>query len=756
MDEMVYKTQQWLNKTYGGKEGYNSLDLSNESLKGRTGWTTIYALTRAFQIELGITSTADNFGSGTIAKFKEKYPNGIQPAGADATHNVYGIIQGALWCKGYSTGHYPGVIGDLDTHFDDSVANAIKKMKTDAGLTFPDGVVTLNVMKALLSMDYFVIGYGTSGTNEIRIIQQELNRDYEAYIGLMPCDGVYGRNTNKALVYALQAEEGLPVGVANGNFGPTTQNCCPTIPYSNGQTDYNGRVYTSEKIFNITQILQHSLYCNKIGTFGANGMYDDNTKADIKEFQRYFALSETGVADLTTWLSLLISCGDTSRPAKAFDCATILTPAKAATLKNAGYEVGGRYLSGTIGGGISKALSNSEIQIIFDAGLRFFPIYQSSARSESYFTPNQGVADANHAFSCANGFGIPYGSIIYFAVDFDAMDYQITDSIIPYFKAVYETMLNSYGMQYRIGIYGARNICTRVCDKGYACSSFVGDMSTGFSGNLGFNIPENWAFDQFATVTIGSGDGQIEIDKDGYSGKDKGVSFVNYLDNYSMNESRSPTVYINRSNMNIPVYSKKDGKRNEVDGDIIGYIKPNQFYTRYHTGTLYYDPNYDKNDGYRWILNGDYVHAVIFTNDAGKQAWGYIKENDLDPDDYNFIDSSLPYQEPFHYYNFDGTQLVPAHQVVGSNPPSYIFTVKRPVRYFRSPDGTYLGTLPAGTKLLASGSGGGLSRGWCMYFDEMQKEGEFAYEDLDSEKKQGAFVELGYDGGSFGNARAIW
>ena len=50
----------------------------------------------------------------------------------------------------------------------------------------------------------------------------QFNRKYEAYTGLVPCDGVYGRNTNKALIYAIQAEEGLPVGTATGNFGPTT------------------------------------------------------------------------------------------------------------------------------------------------------------------------------------------------------------------------------------------------------------------------------------------------------------------------------------------------------------------------------------------------------------------------------------------------------------------------------------------------------------------------------------------------------
>lgn len=532
MDEMVYTTQQWLNKTYSDKHGYIELDLSNESIKGRTGWTTIYALTRAFQIELGIAEPASNFGPTTEARFKDRFPNGIHPAGEDETDNVYGIIQGALWCKGYSTGHYAETHGELDTHFDDSVENAIKQLKTDAGFLNPNGVVTLNVMKALLSMDYFVIGYGTGGDNGIRFIQQELNRSYENYIGLMPCDGIYGRNTNKAIIYALQAEEGLPlpgtgtIYDANGNFGNTTTRCCPTIPYDNVTTDFNGATYSKTKVFNITRLLQHSLYCNGFGSYGASGSYDIKTIEAIKEFQSFYALEVTGTADIGTWKSLLISCGDTSRPAKAFDCATILTTEKAQTLVNAGYEIGGRYLSGTIVGGASKALTPGEIQIIFDAGLRFFPIYQSSARTESYFNYTQGAEDATNAAVAAFALKIPSNTIIYFAVDFDAMDYQITNSVIPYFEGVYDTLSGIEVRKYRVGIYGARNICSRVCEAGYAVSSFVADMSTGFSGNLGFRIPKNWAFDQFTTITIGSGVGRIEIDKDGYSGRDPGVSNI--------------------------------------------------------------------------------------------------------------------------------------------------------------------------------------------------------------------------------------
>ena len=513
-DPYVFNVQHWLNENYGQYVASGRFNLVEEN--GKTGWATIYALTRAFQIELGIQVTADNFGNGTINAFKTKYPTGIhQQADGDETEDrVYGIIQGALLCKGYATG-----VNTPTLHFYNGTGNAIKSLKEDAGIDHSTSTVTLNVMKALLSMDYFYSYNTSTKTKNIQKIQRYLNANYEAYIGLTPCDGVYGRGTNQALIYAIQAEEGMPTSVANGNFGPSTKRCCPTIPYNSEETNYNGNHYNSTQIGRFAKLVNMGLYVNGIGDGNFETTIDVNA---VKQFQNKYALPLTGVINLTTWLSIFISSGDTSRSAKACDCATILTAAKAKTLYDNGYRYVGRYLSGYIASGASKALSKEEIQIAFDAGLRIFPIHQSSAISVSYFTEEQAVLDAESAYNHASDLGIPEGTIIYFAVDCDPQDYQITSNIIPYFSKLFSTMVNTYKNKYQIGIYGTRNVCTRVSNLGYAISSFVSDMSTGFSGNLGFTIPDNWAFDQFATITVGSGGGQIEIDKDGYSGRDSG------------------------------------------------------------------------------------------------------------------------------------------------------------------------------------------------------------------------------------------
>lgn len=543
-DDMVYLTQKWLNQEYGDVDGFNPV-----TENGKTGWNTIYGLIRALQHELGITSLSDNFGSTT----SRLYSQNILRRKDGVTDNKYAILQGALWCKGYSPGYNISMNSDgvvtFNAVFDEDVENAIKQVQKDAGLLEQDGVVSLNIMKALMSMDSFKLLPASYGSNsKIRDFQQWLNRNYEEYTGLNPCDGVYGRNTNKALVYALQAEEGLPVSKATGNFGNTTKLCCPTIPYDKkdenaarkypGETDSD--LYTNREIRNFTMLMQFALYVNGFGDGDFDGVYDNTTKQAIREFQEHHAIKITGQANTGTWLSLFISCGDIYRNATAADCATILTEAKAQALVENGYEYIGRYLTGTYGGGINKALSREEAEIILEAGLKFFPIYQDGGTKQSDFTAKNGQLDGKAAVDAAKALGLPDDTIIYFAVDFDAMDYQITSNILPYFKEVYDEVTSSSA--YKVGVYGARNVCSRVSEKGYAYCSFVGNMSTGFSGNLGFKMPSNWAFDQFGNkdksgnyLTISSADGNFEIDKDGVSGRDDGVSWLKEIQSEDIN-----------------------------------------------------------------------------------------------------------------------------------------------------------------------------------------------------------------------------
>ena len=59
-------------------------------------------------------------------------------------------------------------------------------------------------------------------------------------------------------------------------------------------------------------------------------------------------------------------------------------------------------------------------------------------------------------------------------------------------------------------------------------SSFVADMSTGYSGNMGYPMPANWAFDQILEFQLVYSKGNFSVDKDVASGRYKGFN-VNTL-----------------------------------------------------------------------------------------------------------------------------------------------------------------------------------------------------------------------------------
>lgn len=121
-------------------------------------------------------------------------------------------------------------------------------------------------------------------------------------------------------------------------------------------------------------------------------------------------------------------------------------------------------------------------------------------------------------------------------VDYDFNNDQTTDMIIPHFQGIIE-YIRQNGNKYLVGCYGPRNICKRISDNGYATYSFVSDMSTGFSGNKGFILPENWAFDQIREYTQGSADGSFALDCVATSGKYMG--FKNIVANESSQKTLS-------------------------------------------------------------------------------------------------------------------------------------------------------------------------------------------------------------------------
>lgn len=481
MDQMVLGTQKWLNKTYKGR-------ISSVAEDGITGWSTIRALTKALQLEIGVG--ADGlWGPGTEGRCPTISSN-------SGNKNIITILQCGLFCKGYDG-------GGIDGNYTSRTSAGISKLKRDAGLSDNSGTATPLIFKVLLStMDGFVLA--SSGDSNVRKIQQNLNRDYYRVIGLIPCNGVYSRDTNRALIKALQFEVG---STPDGIWGPGTQGKCPTIPGSR-----------SNKKFVL--LLQYSLYVNGVDPHGFDGLFGTGLSNAIKEFQSFCALPSDGYAGKQVWASLLVSTGDSNRKGTVCDCSTTLTAEKIITLKNSGYKAVGRYLTGKF------KLMPSEIKLITSHGMKIVAIMEEFGYKLSHFNYSNGYNDGIEAFNTAKFLGFPKNTIIYFAVDCDVMDYQVTEQILPYFSGV-KAAFNYIGSDYRIGIYAPRNVCSRTSNAGYTCSSFVCDMSTGFSGNLGYPLPKDWTFDQIKTITIGSGSGAIEIDNNIARGNYYGENNIN-------------------------------------------------------------------------------------------------------------------------------------------------------------------------------------------------------------------------------------
>ncbi|MFN8074361.1 MAG: DUF1906 domain-containing protein [Kineosporiaceae bacterium] len=507
MDERVLEAQRWVNATYGAVSGYQKVPED-----GITGWRTMYGLTRALQHELGITALSDNFGEGTLSRLTAR--GGIPIT--ETNRNIVKIVQCACYCKGYDP---RGISGS----FDSNLAFAVRGLMAEAGLYLDSALTVIppKVVKALLTMDAYQQLAG--GTEAVRSIQQWLNGSYvltRANFFIIPCDGVYSRDVQKALLLAIQYTLGLTDAQATGAFGPTTRDGLKAHPVSVGSSGRWVQLFTAALVFNRIRV-KGSEYATFTSSFGST------QTAAVKAFQTFSALPVTGKGDYATWCQLLVSTGNPDRLVSACDASSTITAARAAALKAAGYQIIGRYLDNVPGSSFNKKIQPGELATIFASGLRVFPISQYDGGRLSYFTYAQGYYDGGRAHTAAKGHGFNPGTVIYFAVDFDATEDQIQTAIIPYFRGVVAG-LAANGKRYLHGVYGSRNVCAQVSTATLARWSFVSGMSTGFSGNMGFTLPENWAFNQIATVTVGSGDGAVQIDKNARrTSTDPGVAAVN-------------------------------------------------------------------------------------------------------------------------------------------------------------------------------------------------------------------------------------
>ncbi|MDK9668796.1 transposase [Propionibacterium freudenreichii] len=327
VDVWVQKTQAWLNATYGQVDGWVPL-----TENGLTGWATIYGLRRGLQHELGISPVTSGFGPATTAAF-------ISQIGAIGTattsENLLRLVSGSLWCKGLA-----GTTFGTPITFA-SIAGSVSTARTQLGLSSPPIIVDVKMMASLMSMDAYTTLSGQGGTDGVREVEQWLNATYSTRenFALVPCDGVFSRQIQTAVLYGLQYEFGMNDATANGNFGPGTQaGLRSQAPVATGSSD---------STHHFVHLFQGLLRFNGYGSTPFTGSFDAATATQVSTFQSFMALASNGKGDYGTWCALLVSSGDPNRAVSGFDTAQQLTPAQASAAANADYSHVGRYLVGS-------------------------------------------------------------------------------------------------------------------------------------------------------------------------------------------------------------------------------------------------------------------------------------------------------------------------------------------------------------------------------------------------------------------------
>ncbi|WP_328932716.1 MULTISPECIES: glycoside hydrolase domain-containing protein [unclassified Streptomyces] len=511
-DEKVLAAQKWVNSTYSGVSGYARCPED-----GNTGWATMYSLIMGLQHELGISPVVASFGDGTLSKVTALGSIGI---GWNANENVVKIIRHGLFCKGYWG-------GDTSvSSFDTAAASSVNQMKSNMGITQDGGVVQAKVFKAILNMDAYVVVAG--GTEKVRTIQQWLNGRYwgKSTFSIGPTDGNYSRDVQQALMKAIQIEIGIPESQATGNFGAGTQAGLRAHPVGPGSSGIFMQLFSAACVFN--EPVASALEDDQRTHF--TDAWDSDIEGWIRGFQKFSALTDSdgkvsGVGDYPTWAQLLVSMGDPDRKVTASDTAYAITLSRGQRMYADGYRYVGRYINESAGGG-SKMLEEGELADIFAARLRVFPIFQDNARAYEDFNWPNGYDHGQRAHDQAVHFGFNRGTIIYFAVDYDATDADMP-KVVEYFQGV-ASGLASRGKRYSYGVYGSRNVCAQVTNETYAAFSFVSGMSWGFSGNLGFPLPGNWSFNQIKEFQVTNGSDVFWLDADAHSsGSDEGQGSIN-------------------------------------------------------------------------------------------------------------------------------------------------------------------------------------------------------------------------------------
>jgi hypothetical protein len=178
----------------------------------------------------------------------------------------------------------------------------------------------------------------------------------------------------------------------------------------------------------------------------------------------------------------------------------------------------------------SKNLSPDEARALARAGLQIGVVWETSGTHPGFFTRDQGLADGAAAFRMARELiGQPYGSAIYFAVDYNPTQAELDGPISNYFTGVHAALYVGAGGQpsYQVGVYGSGLCCATLVERGIASLSWL-SQSTAFTGSKDYAQQGRYNLIQMLPAPIvGAGGVVLDVDPDAtHPERDAGLFIV--------------------------------------------------------------------------------------------------------------------------------------------------------------------------------------------------------------------------------------
>jgi hypothetical protein len=198
----------------------------------------------------------------------------------------------------------------------------------------------------------------------------------------------------------------------------------------------------------------------------------------------------------------------------------------AEALKAQGVDFAMRYYSNNA----AKNLSLGEARALSRAGLKMGVVWETTGTHAAYFTRAQGLADGAQAYRMAReSIGQPFGSAIYFAVDYDPTQADIDGGIGNYFTGLHAALYvaNEGQPSYRVGVYGSGLCCGALVEREMAGLSWL-SQSSGFAGSRRYAEQQLYDLIQMLPARIVGADGIVlSIDPDAtHPDKDAGLFSV--------------------------------------------------------------------------------------------------------------------------------------------------------------------------------------------------------------------------------------